>query len=107
VACAGLSCRDAAPPGEPALELVRSLTAPAGALSTAATPRAEIAGQTRPVVRAHPARALRWRESVALGDLLEIDVVLPPELADEDLVRVDAWHFESVRRGARWCAPSR
>jgi len=75
------------------VELVRSLAAPAGALSTAATPRAEIAGQTRPVVRAHPARALRWRESVALGDLLEIDVVLPPELADEDLVRVDAWVY--------------
>jgi len=69
---------------------VRFIAAP-GSGSTAALARAEIAGESRYVLAAHPPIVLRAREDVTLphADELRVPAELPPALAGRD-VRIDA-----------------
>src|SRR5205823_3342038 len=75
---------------ESATRLVRFI-APPGSGSTAALARAEIAGESRYVLAAHPPIVLRAREEVTLprADELRVPAELPPALAGRD-VRIDA-----------------
>ena len=69
---------------------MRFIAAP-GSGSTAALARAEIAGESRYVLAAHPPIVLRAREDVTLphADELRVPAELPPALAGRD-VRIDA-----------------
>src|SRR5213078_166198 len=75
---------------ESATRLVRFIAAP-GSGSTAALARAEIAGESRYVLAAHPPIVLRARADVTLppADELRVPAELPPALAGRD-VRIDA-----------------
>jgi len=67
------------------------LVAAPGSASTAALARAEIAGESRYVLAAHPPVVLRAREDVTLpqADELRVPAELPPALAGRE-VRIDA-----------------
>lgn len=88
---AATACRDAPPEPRAAAARTIRLIEPRESHSTAALPRAQIGGESRYVLAAHPATMLRAGEAITLPTAppLRVPIELPPALAAAP-ARIDA-----------------